>query len=68
MKLKQLKTQELSREELKAINAGVQPDCEPGQKLVNNGMVWVCVPLSSCRWELGSEGEDPAGDNSGNGW
>jgi len=68
MNLKVSNFKKLNNEELKAINAGTLPDCEPGQLVVYNGLEWVCVNQVSCRWELPTDAEDTPGDNSGHGW
>lgn len=76
MKLKVLKSHLLSKEEQRTINAGTAPDCEPGEVLVQNGLVWECREISTlgdgpitCSWGLGHDGDDETpGDNSGHGW
>ena len=76
MSLKILKFQKLSKEELKTINAGAAPDCEPGEVPVQNGIEWICTPIGnspfeSCSWGLSNyddNGDQNTGDNSGHGW
>ena len=51
MNLQELKKNQLSKEELKAIKAGVAPDCEPGETLVKDPIYGpICVPLGGCNW------------------
>ncbi|CAM1356255.1 hypothetical protein THALO_440004 [Tenacibaculum halocynthiae] len=68
MNLKTLKFKKMTREELKAINAGTLPDCEPGKIGHHNGTEWVCVPSGFCSWEIPNDGETTPGDNSANDW
>ena len=59
MKLENLKGKKLTVEELETINAGVAPDCPPGQILSwIPGVGYVCGPLF-CGWEIPEEPPQP---------
>ncbi|MDC1162351.1 hypothetical protein OAT18_02795 [Tenacibaculum sp.] len=52
MNLKMLRGKSLGKEELKKINAGVAPDCEPGEIRHHiPGVGYVCRP-NFCGWEI----------------
>ena len=44
MNLKKFETNKLERKELIKINAGISPDCEPGEVKTKNR----CEPMSGC--------------------
>lgn len=51
MKIKSLKTNQLSKSELMSAKAGFFPDCEEGTfRQYVQGVGYQCVPLGFCEW------------------